>query len=255
MGVAVVPRQGTGLPRPAEGAEHARPVAHERGVEPLQGRMRWIFGAAAALVVALVVSLAVRPVGSYFAPVDGWGVAALELSMGALCIARYFESSWRSSTSVARLFPLLVGVGCLAWGLGDAVLALESLGGATPSSPSAADALLRLVLPHLLLGVRSPHRAGRPELPGVHLAGRADRRTRRGRRLGCVPGCRGGRRHRWEPAVHRDQPGVSPRRRLAAGARRRRLRRASPRVSAILCHCLCGTADERGRDRSTSSGR
>jgi two-component system, sensor histidine kinase and response regulator len=103
-------------------------------------RIRWIFAGAAVLVVALVVSLIVRPVGSSFAPVDGWGVDALELTMGALCIARYFEGSWRASSPVARLFPLVMGVACLAWALGDVAITIESLGGATPSVPSVADA-------------------------------------------------------------------------------------------------------------------
>jgi PAS domain S-box-containing protein len=115
--------------------------------------MRWIFGIAAALVLALIVSLVVRPIGSSFTPVDGWGVAALEVSMGVLCIARFFEASWRSSTSAARLFPLIIGMACLAWGLGDAVLAFESLGGASPPTPSAADAFYVCFFPICFLGL------------------------------------------------------------------------------------------------------
>jgi two-component system, sensor histidine kinase and response regulator len=109
--------------------------------------MRWIFAIAALLVVAFLVSLVVRPIGAYFAPLDGWGVDALELTMGALCVARYFEGSWRSSSSVARLFPLVMGVACIAWGLGDVAITVESLGGATPSVPSAADAFYVFFFP------------------------------------------------------------------------------------------------------------
>ena len=142
MGVAVTVVESEGAeilrapraPGPADGGPQAR------GDGGVYRRMRWIFAVAALLVVALVVSLIVRPIGAYFAPVDGWGVDALELTMGALCIARYFEGSWRSSSSVARLFPLVIGVACLAWGLGDVAITIESLGGATPSVPSAADA-------------------------------------------------------------------------------------------------------------------
>jgi len=114
-------------------------VDHQ-GAVGVYRRIRWIFAVAAVLVVALVVSLIVRPIGAYFTPVDGWGVDALELTMGALCIARYFEGSWRASSPVARLFPLVIGVGCVAWGLGDVAITTESLGGATPSVPSVADA-------------------------------------------------------------------------------------------------------------------
>ncbi len=121
-------------PGPADGGPPAR------GDGGLSRRMRWIFAIASLLVVSLVVSLVVRPIGAYFTPVDGWGVDALELTMGALCIARYFEGSWRSSSPVARLFPLVIGLACLGWGLGDVAITVESLGGATPSVPSAADA-------------------------------------------------------------------------------------------------------------------
>ncbi len=141
VAVAVVENEAAETPRaprapgPADGGPPAR------GDGGLSRRMRWIFAVAALLVVALVVSLIVRPIGAYFTPVDGWGVDALELTMGALCIARYFEGSWRSSSPVARLFPLVIGLACLAWGLGDVAITIESLGGATPSVPSAADAL------------------------------------------------------------------------------------------------------------------
>ena len=60
--------------------------------------------ASAALVVAFLISLVVRQTGSDYTPLDGWGVDLFELSMGALCIARYFDRSWRTSESVAKAF-------------------------------------------------------------------------------------------------------------------------------------------------------
>ena len=128
-------------------------VADARVPDPLQRRMRWIFGTAAALVATLVVSLTLRPLGSYVNLVDGWGEAAFELSMGALCIARFYEESWRTSTSVARPFPLIVGMACLAWGLGDAMLALESVGGVQPPTPSPADTFYACFFPICFLGL------------------------------------------------------------------------------------------------------
>ncbi len=132
--------EGTDPVRPPTPPRPAADVPPARGLDGLSRRIRWIFAAAAVLVVALVVSLVVRPIGASFTPVDGWGVDALEITMGALCMARYFEGSWRSSSPVARLFPLVIGVACLSWGLGDVAITIESMGGATPSVPSAADA-------------------------------------------------------------------------------------------------------------------
>ncbi len=94
---------------------------------------------AAFLVVAYLVSVAVRRVGSYDAPIDGWGVDVFEVSVGALCMLRYWHGSWRTVRSVATPFPLALGAACIMWGFGDTALTIESLGGATPPTPSAAD--------------------------------------------------------------------------------------------------------------------
>ena len=94
---------------------------------------------AAFLVVAYLVSVAVRRVGSYDAPIDGWGVDVFEVSVGALCMLRYWHGSWRTVRSVATPFPLVLGAACIMWGFGDTALTIESLGGATPPTPSAAD--------------------------------------------------------------------------------------------------------------------
>jgi hypothetical protein len=48
--------------RPDHVAVH---MADAKLLQPLPPRMRWIFGIAAALVAALAVSLALRPLGSY----------------------------------------------------------------------------------------------------------------------------------------------------------------------------------------------
>jgi PAS domain S-box-containing protein len=101
--------------------------------------VRWIFGVSATLVAAFLISLIVRRTGSYYTPIDGWGVDLFELLIGALCLRRYFESSWHSSQSIARMLPLVLGAACISWALGDAALTIESLGGATPSVPSVAD--------------------------------------------------------------------------------------------------------------------
>ncbi len=109
------------------------------GHDVVAGRLRWTFAAAAGLLIAFLASLVLRRAGSYYVPVDGWGVDLFEVSMGALCMSRYFEASWQSSRSVTRVFPLVLGAGGILWGLGDVISTLESLGGVTPPVPSLAD--------------------------------------------------------------------------------------------------------------------
>jgi two-component system, sensor histidine kinase and response regulator len=101
-------------------------------------QIRWILGMASGLVAALVISLIVRPVGSNFTPVDGWAVSVLEVFVGLVCLSRYFERSWRTSSPVGRTFPLFLGVASMAWGIGD--LVVTGLGGPNAPVPSAADA-------------------------------------------------------------------------------------------------------------------
>ncbi|MGA2306745.1 MAG: response regulator [Acidimicrobiales bacterium] len=108
------------------------------GVE-VDHRVRGVFLLASALVGAFLISLLLRRSGSYFTPLDGWGVDLFELSMGTLCVLRYFDKGWRATPSGVSLFPLILGVACLSWALGDITLTIESLGGASVSVPSAAD--------------------------------------------------------------------------------------------------------------------
>ena len=78
--------------------------------------VRWILGVASALVVAYLVSLVVRPVGSDSTLLDGWAVSIFEVAIGAVCIGRAFEATWRDTRFVARAFPLVLGVACVSWG-------------------------------------------------------------------------------------------------------------------------------------------
>jgi methyl-accepting chemotaxis protein len=106
---------------------------------PVTDGVRWAHYCAAFLVTAYFVSVALRRVGSYYAPIDGWGVDLFEVSVGVLCMRRYWHGSWRAVRSAALLFPLVLGAACVMWGFGDTALTIESLGGATPPTPSAAD--------------------------------------------------------------------------------------------------------------------
>jgi diguanylate cyclase len=70
----------------------------------------------------------------YWPLVDGWMVAGFELIVSGLCLAKGLVQ--RSGRTVA----LVLGVGLLSWSMGDVAFTVESLGGATPSIPSLADA-------------------------------------------------------------------------------------------------------------------
>jgi PAS domain S-box-containing protein len=118
---------------------HSDSLDHGGSKEMVPNRVRWAFYVSSALVVAFLVSLIVRSTGSYFTPVDGWGVDLFELTMGAICVRRYFDKSWRSSHSAASVFPLVLGGAAILWALGDVANTIESLGGVTPPVPSVAN--------------------------------------------------------------------------------------------------------------------
>ena len=149
-------------------------------------RVRWILGVASALVVAYLVSLVVRPAGSYTTLVDGFGVAAFELALGAVCMWRAFETTWRETRWVARAFPLLLGSACVAWGLGDLILTFESMGGATPAVPSAADAFYLCFYPLCFLSFALLIRRDSRGFAACHHAGRPHRRPDGRRRHGLI---------------------------------------------------------------------
>jgi two-component system sensor histidine kinase/response regulator len=128
---------GSALRVASPGTEAAGAV--DRGTTGMDKRVSWALVFGTAVVVAYLVSLIVRRAGSHYTPVDGWGVDLFELSMGVLCLGRYFSRAWRSSASASRAFPLVLGLACLAWGLGDVAVTLESLGGVAPAVPSMAD--------------------------------------------------------------------------------------------------------------------
>ncbi len=94
-----------------------------------------------ALLVAFLVTVLVRRNGSYWTWLDGWGVDCFEVLVSALCIARGLLK--RPGRAVA----LTLGLGLLAWSVGDIFLTIESLGGATPPNPSLADLFYLLFYP------------------------------------------------------------------------------------------------------------
>ncbi len=91
------------------------------------------YGLLAALLLAYLASLIVRGEGQSVEFVDGWLVAAFEVVVSGLCIARAFVSRRR------RAIPLTLGLAVLSWSIGDALLTAQSAGGGTPPIPSFSD--------------------------------------------------------------------------------------------------------------------
>jgi len=88
------------------------------------------FAVLGALLGGYLACLIISPTASWL---DAWHIG-LEFVASSLCIGAAFRH--RRGREVA----LVLGVACLSWTLGDLLLKLESLGGATPPSPSLADA-------------------------------------------------------------------------------------------------------------------
>ncbi|HEY5456999.1 MAG TPA: response regulator [Acidothermaceae bacterium] len=135
-------------------------VTADVGQNDVPNRVRWALYFSGAVVVAFIVSMVIRAAGSDYPPVDDWGVDLFELAMGGLCIWRYVDQTWRSSASVTKAFPLVLGVACLAWGLGDVALTIESLGGATAPVPSVADGIYAVFFPLCFVGFTMVIRRG-----------------------------------------------------------------------------------------------
>ena len=94
------------------------------------------------LLVAYLVLLLVDPDLAHSDAVGGWGVNLFELVGGFMCIA-----AGRRRTTARAAAPVFLGISLVAWSLGDLLLTIESLGGATPPAPSPADALYLLFFP------------------------------------------------------------------------------------------------------------
>ncbi len=86
------------------------------------------------LLTAYIVSLMVRSPDDSWPWVDGWGVAAYELILAALLLARGFTKR------PGRAIPLTLGAGVMAWALGDVAITAEGWNGADVGIPSLADA-------------------------------------------------------------------------------------------------------------------
>jgi diguanylate cyclase len=85
------------------------------------------------LTVLVVAYIVVDSLGYAATWLDGWAVVGFEIVTGVLCILK------APYAKRGRAVPILLGVALLCWAAGDLVLTIQSLGGATPPSPSLAD--------------------------------------------------------------------------------------------------------------------
>ena len=131
--------------RPGPTVKQARPI-----VDPPAGLNRciWVaYGVLGVLLAVYMVSEILRRDGQSSQLIDGWGVALFEVIVSLLCIARALF------TRGDRRVPLVLGLGLLSWSVGDIVLTAESMGGATPPTPSLADAFYLGFYPLTYAGV------------------------------------------------------------------------------------------------------
>jgi diguanylate cyclase (GGDEF)-like protein len=99
------------------------------------------------LGLAYIGLLVVRSPGNSSTLIDGWGVDALELAAGVLCLLAPRRHGR------ARFVPALLGAGVLCWAAGDVVATAMSLGGRTVPSPGPPDACYLAFFPLAYAGV------------------------------------------------------------------------------------------------------
>jgi len=98
----------------------------------------WVMG---LLLVGYIVMLMLHPQGRSWSFVQNWGVDGFEVVAGGLCLARAVVGGSRRSVA------LILGVGLLAWALGDVIWTLETRNGGNPPTPSLADGFYLVFYP------------------------------------------------------------------------------------------------------------
>ena len=97
-------------------------------------RMSRLWLAYSAMGILLLAYLGWLISGNRSTLIDGWGVSAFEVVGSALCIASGLVRR------TARWVPIILGASLMAWAFGHITFTIESLGGASPASPSVGDA-------------------------------------------------------------------------------------------------------------------
>src|SRR5271165_1462223 len=100
---------------------------------PAGRRILIVYGLMGCLLGLYLLYLLFGRSDQYSSLIDGWSVTGFEIVASLLCLARGL------SRRRGRIVPLALGAALLSWSIGDFALTAESLGGATPSTPSVAD--------------------------------------------------------------------------------------------------------------------
>ncbi|MGA7834047.1 MAG: EAL domain-containing protein [Acidimicrobiales bacterium] len=106
-----------------------------------QRRLMWMgYVVLAVVLLGYFISVLVRGSNDWLW-LDGWCVSGFEFVASVMCIYKGFAQR------TSRAFPIVLGAALLSWTLGDFVLTAESLGGASPPTPSLADVFYLLFYP------------------------------------------------------------------------------------------------------------
>ncbi len=105
------------------------------------------YAVAGTLLAAYFASLLLRPTGDFWPVLDNWCVDVFEVSIALLCLGRYLDKR------PGRGVGLAMGLGLLAWSIGDVLFTIESQGGASPPTPSPADAFYLMMYPLAYLAI------------------------------------------------------------------------------------------------------
>ena len=131
--------------RLASGRDQA--AATRRSADRL-GNAAWIaFALLGALLAAYLGVMIFRRAWAYSPWLDGWVVIGFQFAACALCVASGLGRRRH------RWVAFAIGAACFSWTVGDVVFTLESLGGATPPTPSLADAFYFAFFPLALVAV------------------------------------------------------------------------------------------------------
>ncbi len=128
---------------------------------------RVAYPALGVLLAGYILGLVTHVHGQMWSFINDWGTDGLELVAGGFCLARGLAKGRLRWASVA------VGSGLLAFGAGDTLWNIETLGGAaTPPIPSAADAFYLAFYPLVFVGMILLMRIEAKRLPlATHLDG------------------------------------------------------------------------------------
>lgn len=116
-----------------ETAVPAPPVRVRRCRQPLPFAVRTAYEGLGLLLAAYLAAIVVSPALEESLAVSGWAVSGFEIMASLLCFA---AAVVRPSV---RPLALVFGCALLAWSVGDVLLTIQSMGGASPPLPSVSD--------------------------------------------------------------------------------------------------------------------